>query len=72
MRLNSSNRPKLRVLRLAGHRGETIGRMPEWDAEIEVDEALARQLIGDRYPELDAGSLSDARRWLGQHGLDHS
>jgi aminoglycoside phosphotransferase (APT) family kinase protein len=31
--------------------------MPEWDAEIEVDEALARELIGERYPELDVESL---------------
>jgi aminoglycoside phosphotransferase (APT) family kinase protein len=31
--------------------------MPEWDPEIEVDEALARRLIRDSYPELDARSL---------------
>ncbi len=31
--------------------------MPEWDAEIEVDEALARQLIRDSYPELGAETL---------------
>lgn len=31
--------------------------MPEWDAEVEVDEALARQLIRERYPELDAEFL---------------
>jgi aminoglycoside phosphotransferase (APT) family kinase protein len=28
-----------------------------WDAEIEVDEALARDLIAARFPALDAGSL---------------
>jgi aminoglycoside phosphotransferase (APT) family kinase protein len=31
--------------------------MPEWDAELEVDETLARRLIRATYPELDAGSL---------------
>jgi aminoglycoside phosphotransferase (APT) family kinase protein len=31
--------------------------MPEWDAEIEVDEALAGRLIRDSYPELDVQSL---------------
>jgi aminoglycoside phosphotransferase (APT) family kinase protein len=31
--------------------------MPEWDAEIEVDEALARRLIRDRYPELESETL---------------
>lgn len=31
--------------------------MPEWDAEIEVDARLARRLIRDSYPELDAGCL---------------
>jgi aminoglycoside phosphotransferase (APT) family kinase protein len=31
--------------------------MPEWDAEIEVDEALAGRLIRERYPERAAGSL---------------
>jgi aminoglycoside phosphotransferase (APT) family kinase protein len=31
--------------------------MPEWDAEIEVDEGLARRLIRERYPDLDTASL---------------
>lgn len=31
--------------------------MPEWDAEVVVDEALARALIGDAYPESDTESL---------------
>jgi aminoglycoside phosphotransferase (APT) family kinase protein len=31
--------------------------MPEWDAEVDVDEALARALIGDAYPTLDAEPL---------------
>ena len=31
--------------------------MPEWDAEIEVDEVLAGRLIRDSYPELDVQSL---------------
>jgi aminoglycoside phosphotransferase (APT) family kinase protein len=37
--------------------GLTWGHMPEWDAEIEVDEALARELIRETYPELGAASL---------------
>lgn len=31
--------------------------MPEWDAEVRVDEALARSLIADQFPELDVGNL---------------
>jgi aminoglycoside phosphotransferase (APT) family kinase protein len=31
--------------------------VPAWDAEIEVDEALARALISARFPDLAAGSL---------------
>lgn len=31
--------------------------MREWDAEIEVDETLARRLIRDSYPELHTESL---------------
>jgi aminoglycoside phosphotransferase (APT) family kinase protein len=31
--------------------------VPEWDAELEVDEDLARRLIGRRFPTLDPGSL---------------
>ena len=31
--------------------------MPEWDAEVRVDEALARQLISDQFPELEVGEL---------------
>ena len=31
--------------------------MPEWDAEVRVDEALARQLISDQFPELEAREL---------------
>ena len=31
--------------------------MAQWDAEVEVDEALARALIAQRFPALDAGSL---------------
>jgi aminoglycoside phosphotransferase (APT) family kinase protein len=31
--------------------------MPRWDAEIEVDQALARTLIRDRFPELETRSL---------------
>jgi aminoglycoside phosphotransferase (APT) family kinase protein len=29
----------------------------EWAAEVTVDEALARRLIGDQFPELEVGSL---------------
>lgn len=31
---------------------------PEWAAEIAVDEALARRLIGEQFPELELRSLS--------------
>jgi aminoglycoside phosphotransferase (APT) family kinase protein len=31
--------------------------VPEWDAEVRVDEALARRLIGEQFPDLDAESL---------------
>jgi aminoglycoside phosphotransferase (APT) family kinase protein len=31
--------------------------MPQWDAEIEVDQTLARRLIGDCYPQLETESL---------------
>jgi aminoglycoside phosphotransferase (APT) family kinase protein len=31
--------------------------MPEWTAEIAVDERLARELIDDQFPELAAGSV---------------
>ena len=31
--------------------------MPEWDAELRVDEALARRLIREQFPELEARSL---------------
>lgn len=44
--------------------------MPQWDAELEVDDRLARSLIGDAYPELDTSSLQllgigwDNAAWL--------
>lgn len=31
--------------------------MPEWDAEVRVDEALARRLIAEQFPDLEAGEL---------------
>jgi aminoglycoside phosphotransferase (APT) family kinase protein len=31
--------------------------VPEWDAEVRVDEALARRLISEQFPELEAGEL---------------
>ena len=31
--------------------------MPQWSPEIEVDERLARRLIGDQFPELDLRSM---------------
>jgi aminoglycoside phosphotransferase (APT) family kinase protein len=34
-----------------------VRHVPEWDAEIEVDEALARRLIRESYPQLRAESL---------------
>ncbi len=41
--------------------------MPEWDAEVAVDEALVRSLLGEQFPELDASSA----RLLGE-GWDNS
>ena len=41
--------------------------MPEWDAEIVVDEALVRVLLAEQFPELDASSA----RLLGE-GWDNS
>jgi aminoglycoside phosphotransferase (APT) family kinase protein len=44
--------------------------MREWDAEVTVDEALARQLIGAQFPELELRSVSslgqgwDTTVWL--------
>jgi aminoglycoside phosphotransferase (APT) family kinase protein len=31
--------------------------VPEWDAEVRVDEALARQLISDQFPDLEVDEL---------------
>jgi aminoglycoside phosphotransferase (APT) family kinase protein len=31
--------------------------LPEWDAEVRVDEALARRLIAEQFPELEVGEL---------------
>jgi aminoglycoside phosphotransferase (APT) family kinase protein len=31
--------------------------VPEWDAEARVDDALARRLIGEQFPELEVGDL---------------
>ncbi len=41
--------------------------MPEWDAEVVVDEALVRALLAEQFPELDASSV----RLLGE-GWDNS
>ena len=41
--------------------------MPEWDADVVVDEALVQALLGDQFPELDASSA----RLLGE-GWDNS
>ena len=41
--------------------------MPEWDAEVEIDETLVRALLSDQFPELDASSA----RLLGE-GWDNS
>jgi len=41
--------------------------MPQWDADVEVDGALVRALLGEQFPELDAGSA----RLLGE-GWDNS
>ena len=44
--------------------------MPEWSPELVVDEALARRLLADQFPELELGSLSlagegwDNTAWL--------
>ena len=41
--------------------------MPEWDAEVAIDEELVRALLRDQFPELDAGSAT----WLGE-GWDNA
>lgn len=41
--------------------------MPDWDAEVAVDEALVRELVDDQFPELDASSA----RLLGE-GWDNA
>ncbi|MCI0636004.1 MAG: phosphotransferase, partial [Actinobacteria bacterium] len=41
--------------------------MPEWDAEVAVDEALVRALLAEQFPELDSRSA----RLLGE-GWDNS
>ena len=41
--------------------------MAEWDAEVEIDEALVRALLGEQFPELDASSA----RLLGE-GWDNA
>jgi aminoglycoside phosphotransferase (APT) family kinase protein len=44
--------------------------VPEWDAEVRVDEALARELIAEQFPELSADELKllgegwDTMVWL--------
>lgn len=49
--------------------------MPEWDAEIEVDEGLARRLIRERYPDLDTEPLQalgvgwDNTVWVTRDGI---
>ncbi|HEY2768259.1 MAG TPA: phosphotransferase [Solirubrobacteraceae bacterium] len=49
--------------------------MPQWDAEIEVDQALARALIENRYPQLEAESLKllgsgwDNTVWVTKDGI---
>jgi hypothetical protein len=52
------------------HRGRSAGLrdrgwgddwgIAEWDAEIEVDEPLARELISERFPALDVSVLQRA------------
>lgn len=41
--------------------------MPEWDPEVEIDDALVRALLAEQFPELDAASA----RLLGE-GWDYS
>jgi aminoglycoside phosphotransferase (APT) family kinase protein len=41
--------------------------MPEWDADVQIDEALARAVVGEQFPELDASSA----RLLGE-GWDNA
>ena len=43
--------------------------MPEWDAEVEVDETLVRALLSEQFPELDAALGAARRGGLGQLGL---
>ena len=49
------------------HHAPSIQPVPVWDAEREVDEALARALIDEQFPHLDASEL----RLLGQ-GWDNT
>ena len=37
--------------------------MPEWEAEIAIDEALVRTLLSDQFPELDAVSARPLVDW---------
>jgi aminoglycoside phosphotransferase (APT) family kinase protein len=52
-----------------------VGLMPQWHAEIEVDRALARTLVRDRYPQLETQSLQllgigwDNRVWITGDGI---
>jgi aminoglycoside phosphotransferase (APT) family kinase protein len=41
--------------------------MPEWDAEVEIDEPFVRKLLEEQFPELEQGSV----RFLGK-GWDNS
>jgi aminoglycoside phosphotransferase (APT) family kinase protein len=41
--------------------------MPEWDADVEIDEPLVRALLDEQFPELSAGTV----RFLGK-GWDNS
>jgi aminoglycoside phosphotransferase (APT) family kinase protein len=49
--------------------------MPEWDSEVEVDEALARALVGDTYPALVTESFRplgvgwDNTAWLADENV---
>lgn len=49
--------PGLHASPPCGEAGYCRLRMPEWEAEVEVDEGLARELIGHAYPALDTESL---------------
>jgi aminoglycoside phosphotransferase (APT) family kinase protein len=40
-----------------GHQADSVTRVPAWSAEVTVDGALVRRLVGGQFPELELDSL---------------